>query len=192
MFSPMRSSSVTFAPPPWNTDAAVDQHRAGVHLGVADLVGGGLALVRPVGRAGHDLRRPVRERERRQRPDRVQLRLQPAQPGAPRPAIAVDRLGPLPAHDPDHLGEVQLVALAVRQQHGVAHRPHQRIHHQRAAGGGAGDERAGAGRAEPGEPVTPGCGGLDVRHHLAEHLVEQRRRHRLARRSARRHARRSR
>jgi hypothetical protein len=47
----------------------------------------------------------------------------------------VDRLRLLARQDPDGLAQVQLVPLAVGQQHPVAERTRQRIHHQLAARG---------------------------------------------------------
>ena len=116
-----------------------------------------------------------------QRPDRVELRLEPAQPGAPRPAITVDRLCLLARHDPDDLAEVQLVALAVGQQDAVADAAHHGVHDEVAARRRPGDEGAGARRAVAGERVPPGLGGVDVRLQLVVDAVDRRRRRRTSR-----------
>src|SRR6185437_3089111 len=146
-----------------NHRAGIDQHRAGLHLRVADLFGVGAAALVPGRAAGHDLGRAVRLGEVGHRPDGVELRLDRHRDEAtPGEAVAVQRLLRLAGPDADHLGQVQDVAVAGALQEGVARGDDRRVHDQLAAGRRARDEGASARRLVAGKAVAARRRRLDI------------------------------
>src|SRR5690606_16466584 len=92
--------------------AGIDQHGAGRHFGIADLIIRWLIIIRPVEAAGADLGCAILFREIRNRPDRVELRFNGFEMHTPGPAVAMDGLLRLARLDTNDLGEVELYPLA--------------------------------------------------------------------------------
>jgi len=86
----------------------------------------------------------------------------PLEIGPPGPAVAVDLLLLLTRRDADDLGQMKLDALAEGLEEDIGRFEHALVHHQAAAGGRAGDKRAGARGEIAGEIVAAEFRRLDI------------------------------
>ena len=113
--------------------AGINQHRTGSHFSLRNLFGFDFRIIRPFRAARHNLRRAILSREIGNRPNRIELRFDMRQMGAPRPAVAMDRLRCLTATNPNDLRQMKLHFFAIGAEESITRFQNALIHNQRAA-----------------------------------------------------------